>query len=108
MSDLLKLTAEEEEALRILDKRYEPVRQAAVLTDGVFNSGALIHGPGGCGKSWQIEQALKKAGIPYELMNSRISAPGVFKRWKRNASGIYLAEDVEDMASRDKRCVDLF
>jgi hypothetical protein len=48
-TELLELSPDEEEALKILNERYEPVSDIAVLCDGQALTGFICHGPGGTG-----------------------------------------------------------
>ena len=96
-TSLLKLSPEEEKALERLEAKYQIVRDTTLLIAKGYSTGFLCWGDGGIGKSFQIMRALKEAGIPYHLLNTRLTGPGLCKALKGDPKGLFLVEDIEDI-----------
>jgi hypothetical protein len=54
-----------------------------------------------------VREHLRKIERVFDPIDARITAKGLWKRFQKKSNGTYFAEDVEDMAARDKRTVDL-
>ncbi len=59
--------------------------------------GALIHGPGGNGKSYEIFNNLDGLEAPYALANSRLTALGLFQFLSSNSMRVCVIEDAESI-----------
>jgi hypothetical protein len=47
-------------------------------------------------QTWQVKYAHTKAGIPYEPLNTRLSATGIRPEIRRQPTGTFLPQDVPD------------
>jgi hypothetical protein len=91
------LKAEEVSALESLEKKYQVIRDNAVLVAKGHNTGFVCWGEGGTGKSYQILQALHGKGCDYRLLNTRVSGPWLCMCLKQQPKGLFVIEDVEDI-----------
>jgi hypothetical protein len=94
VTDLMKLSPEEEKALERLEAKYQIVRDTALLVAKGYSTGFLCWGEGGIGKSFQVLRALKEAGTPYHLLNTRLTGPGLCKALKGDPKGLFVVEDI--------------
>jgi len=101
VADLMKLTADEIEALKSLDKKYEIIRTHTLTVAAGGSSGFLCWGGGGGGKSFQILKALrelgKEPGKGLTLINTKLTGPKLCKILEADPTGLFLVEDLEDI-----------
>jgi hypothetical protein len=107
-ADLTKLAADEITDLAEMDKQfYEPLGRWVRATDGIHNTGLIVHGPRGTGKTSRTKKALEDEKRTVINLSARVSATGIRERMQKTPTGTLFAEDVEDLAGRDKRVIDL-
>jgi len=92
-----KLSPEEQKALERLEAKYQVVRDNTILVAKGFSTGFLCWGDGGIGKIYQILQTLITAGIKRQLLNTRLTGPGLCKALKADPKGLFVIEDLEDI-----------
>ena len=66
------------------------------LTDHL-DTGLLLWGEGGLGKSFAVEEELKKTGVPYKHTNSRITPRALVDTLRAEPYAIHFLEDVETL-----------
>lgn len=89
------LTDEEKKALASYEKKCALVRDKVRAAINGTKLGALIHGEGGIGKSFQVENAFNESGIKPVLTNSHISTRGLVDLIEKNADRMHFMEDIE-------------
>ena len=104
--DLMKLSKEEEAALKRLEARYDIIRDNTKLVAVGGSSGLLVWGPGGGGKSFNVIDTLKQMGKEFILLNTRLSAAKLCKHLYAKQDGLFLCEDLEDLFT-EKVCLSL-
>lgn len=57
--------------------------------------GLYLHGDGGVGKSYTVLEKLEELGVKFILLNSRITAKGLFLALGKSPDAIFVLEDVE-------------
>lgn len=92
--------------LKTLEDKYREIKDLVFLCAKGHSNGAYIWGDPGIGKSYAAIQQLEVMDHPYELRNTRLSAPGLFKDFKRSPTGLFLIEDIESTMT-DKPTLDL-
>ena len=80
----LRLTPDEERALARLEEKYEDIRLLTELVATGASTGFYCHGWGGIGK-----------GHKYQLLNTRLLAPGFAKALEKNNKGLFVIEDTD-------------
>src|SRR5262245_49226176 len=89
------LTDQEKKALASYEKKCALVRDKVRAAISGTKLGALIHGEGGIGKSFQVESVFKESGIKPVLTNSHISTRGLVDLIDKNRDAIHFMEDIE-------------
>src|ERR1019366_944656 len=102
----LRLTPDEERALARLEEKYEDIRLLTELVATGASTGFYCHGWGGIGKSFNILKTLQDKGHKYQLLNTRLLAPGFAKTLKTNNKGLFVIEDTENVFD-DRPCLNL-
>lgn len=92
-----RLTPDEERALTRLEEKYEDIRNLAALVATGHSTGFYCHGWGGIGKSFNVLKTLESNGHKYQLLNTRLSAPGFAKALEKNKKGLFVIEDMESV-----------
>ncbi len=59
--------------------------------------GLLLWGEGGTGKSFAVFEALKERKADYKMLNSQVTAKGLFEHLKENPEEIVVMEDAEPL-----------
>lgn len=93
----LRLTPDEERALARLEEKYEDIRLLTELVATGASTGFYCHGWGGIGKSYTILKTLQDKGHKYQLLNTRLLAPGFAKALEKNNKGLFVIEDTENV-----------
>lgn len=106
MTKLMKLTPDEERALARLEEKYEDIRIMTELVAIGKSTGLYCYGWGGIGKSYTILQTLQGKGHKYQLLNTRLAAPGFAKTLEKQKKGLYVIEDTESVFD-DRSCLNL-
>jgi hypothetical protein len=89
------LTDQEKKALASYEKKCALVRDKVRAAINGTKLGALIHGEGGIGKSFQAESVFKESGIKPVLTNSHISTRGLVDLIDKNRDAVHFMEDIE-------------
>ncbi len=97
MTKLMKLTPDEERALARLEEKYEDIRLLTELVATGASTGFYCYGWGGVGKSFNILKTLQDKGHKYQLLNTRLLAPGFAKALEKNNKGLFVIEDTENV-----------
>ncbi len=92
-----KLEPRDQRHLESLQRKFQLVRDyvGAVATGRA--TGAYVHGPGGCGKSYTIITELDRLEVPYRLFNSRMTGRGLYNSLEEAPDEIHLLEDMEQL-----------
>jgi hypothetical protein len=91
----LRLSPEDRNHLKQFEMKLQVVRDRTVQVAKRYITGFFLHGPGGIGKSYTVEEELKRLKIPYVLSNSRMSGRGLYDTLKRSPGAIHVLEDME-------------
>jgi hypothetical protein len=95
--DLPKLTEQDLGHLRSYEEKLQVVRDRTVQVARGMAPGLYVHGAGGVGKSFVVEQTLRAEGASFKLSNSRMTGRGLFDVLERNPDAIHLLEDLEKL-----------
>jgi hypothetical protein len=93
-----EFTAEELEALESLERKYAIIREETLLVALGNSSGLYVWGEGGIGKSWNVIQTLRKYGYTFRHKNTRLSVAGFGEELRDHPKGLFLLEDLPDIA----------
>lgn len=91
------LTEADERQLQNVDAKYQMVRDHVAAVAMALSTGMYLHGPGGCGKSFVIEDELRRRQVPYKLYNSRMTGRALFNALETHPDAIHLLEDMEQL-----------
>lgn len=92
-----KMTPDEERALARLEEKYQDIRYLTELVATGHSTGLYVHGWGGIGKSFNVLKTLESSGHNFQLLNTRLSAPGFAKALEKNKKGLFVIEDMESV-----------
>lgn len=98
----LKYTPEDTQALDTLQHKQDHLRTAVTALHNGYDMGLFVWGEGGVGKSYIVEDQLKKVGADYILHNSRITARGLVDRLEQRPKSIHWIEDAETLLDDKK------
>jgi AraC-like DNA-binding protein len=93
----VKLTAREEDVLRNVDRKRELLRDRTVGVARGRQTGVLVHGVGGTGKSHLVLQELKQMGVSHQLWNSHMTGRTLFDRLGEHPDDVHILDDVEQL-----------
>ena len=68
--------------------------------------GAIIVGPAGVGKSRTVREVLNRSGRDFVVLNTRVTALGLFRVLEENPEGVIIIDDVPELLN-DPRAVSL-
>jgi hypothetical protein len=97
-----ELTDRDREELAQLDDRLQLIRDAVRGVVRGYQTGLLVYGEGGMGKSHTVLNTLAGLQTLYTLHNSRLTGKGLVNALQANPAGIHLVEDAETLLD-DKR-----
>jgi hypothetical protein len=89
-NDDLKHLSRYENKLQIVRDRTRGVVEG-------WSTGLYVWGEGGIGKSWVVEDELRRLKAPYHLTNSRLSGKGLFELLQELPDAIHVLEDMESL-----------
>lgn len=92
-----KLSAVDEKYLASYLQKLQHVRDRVIGVASGYDTGAIIHGPGGAGKSYTVIDELRTLGAYYRLSNSRMTGRGLFDTLAKYPDAIHVIEDAESM-----------
>lgn len=98
------LSAEDRHNLRRLDEKLQLVKDRVAGVATGHHTGFFLSGRGGIGKTFTVEEELRRRKIPYKLTNSRITGRGLVDLLADYPDSIHVIEDVESIA-RDPNAV---
>lgn len=84
-------------ALDSLEKKQNHLRTAVLSLVTEYQTGLFVHGEGGTGKSYIVQQELDKLKASYVIHNSRITARGLVDELEANPTAIHWIEDAETL-----------
>jgi hypothetical protein len=83
------------EALAALEKKLHLVRDHVTAVARGYKTGLYLYGAGGMGKSYTVLRHLESLDVSYQLVNSRITAKGLFQSLLHAPDAIHVLEDME-------------
>lgn len=98
----MKLTAADNEALESLGHKQEHLRTAVRALHHGFDTGLFVHGEGGTGKSFIVEETLAGLGASVCYHNSRLTARGLVDALEAQPTSIHWIEDAETLLDDKK------
>ena len=95
-SDGSTLTAADLQHLKEIDKKLQLVRDRVA---GVVRGqpGMLLFGPGGIGKTYTVQEELRRLRARYRLLNTHVTGLSLFTVLERYPTYIHVLEDVEEV-----------
>lgn len=99
---------DEERYIRI-KRRYTTLRRMAVRTAEGDLPSLIVSGPPGLGKSYTVEQVLKKIKAPedYDILSGTISAVGLYiLLYEQRNGGVIVLDDCDEVF-RDENCLNI-
>lgn len=91
-----------EDELKDIEDKYRLIRDRVLGVALGYDHALFLWGKGGTGKSWTVENTLKKSGKPWSHYNSDISEVGLFEQLKEYYNHIILLEDMEQLMKKPK------
>ena len=102
----LPTETEEERSKRIRTRYTTLERMSERIVSGALPS-LIVSGPPGLGKSYTVEQALKKSGKEHDVMCGTISAVGLYiALYEQREGGVVVLDDCDDVF-RDETCLNI-
>jgi hypothetical protein len=96
------LDSDDIERLRRYEQKLQIVRDRVRGVAEGWATGFYLWGEGGIGKSWVVEDELRRIKAPYHLTNSRLTGKGLFELLEELPDAIHLLEDMESLC-KDER-----
>lgn len=93
----IKLTKSDERFLENVDAKHQMVCDHVAAVAMGLSTGMYLYGPGGCGKSFVIEDELRRREVPYKLHNSRMTGRALFNALEDHPDAVHLLEDMEQL-----------
>jgi hypothetical protein len=94
------------DALASLDRKLSLIHDCVAAVVHSLSTGLYLYGTGGLGKSYSVHRQLEGMVDNFHLLNTRITAKGLFVALEKHPDGIHVLEDVERLTDdRDAQSV---
>jgi hypothetical protein len=80
-----------------LTKKFQVVRDRVAGVAMGYQTGVIITGRGGTGKSFAATEELERLGCDYKLHNTHLTPRAVFDELEENPSSVHVIEDAEEV-----------
>jgi hypothetical protein len=106
-----KPSTEDDKDLKSFDEKMYYVADLVAGVVRGYSYGLYLYGPGGVGKSYSALQTLRQlrgqpGGRPYDVLNTHVTAAGLFQMLRAHPESIFLLEDMEPLTmDPDAQCL---
>ena len=91
------LTPDQQEALNTYEAKVQQLRAYVAAVCGGLQTGLIVTGEGGIGKSFHVLEELQHRGVAFRHHQGRVTARGLFDQMALNPDQVHLIEDAESL-----------